>query len=107
MRSSNFATKAWFTYISKRQSEFAASRGFNFHETSHKFRKNKTLVKISEFTVSVNYSCYINCLHLPGLITFSHLGVRQSFAFHSIKFLLHLLLNCVLTWADHEGWGGG
>ena len=29
------ATKARFTYISKRQSDFAISRGFYFHETSH------------------------------------------------------------------------
>ena len=30
-----FATKARFTYINKRQSDFAISRGFYFHETSH------------------------------------------------------------------------
>ena len=34
LRRSNFATKAWFTYISKRQSDFAILQGFNFHETS-------------------------------------------------------------------------
>ena len=30
-----FATKARFTYINKRKSDFAISRGFYFHETSH------------------------------------------------------------------------
>ena len=38
--------------ISKWPSDFAIRRGFFFHETSHaKFRENKTLAKISEFTV--------------------------------------------------------
>ena len=47
-----------FTYINKRQSDFAISRRFYFHETSHifanayaKFRENKVIAKISEFTV--------------------------------------------------------
>ena len=39
-----------FTYINKRQSDFAISRGFYFHEYA-KFRENKVLAKISEFTV--------------------------------------------------------
>ena len=34
-----FATKARFTYINKRKSEFAISRGFYFHETSQISRK--------------------------------------------------------------------
>ena len=34
------------------------SRGFNFHETA-KFRENKTLAKISEFTVHLNYLSYL------------------------------------------------
>ena len=39
------ATRAWYTYISKR-SDFGISRGFYFHETSH-----KTLANISKLTV--------------------------------------------------------
>ena len=35
---------------SKQRSDFAISQGFYFHETSQ-FRENKTLAKISEFTV--------------------------------------------------------
>ena len=46
---SKFATRAWFIYISKWQSDFAISRGFYF--AAAKFRENKTLMKISEFTV--------------------------------------------------------
>ena len=41
---------ARFTYINKPQSCFAISRGVYFHVTS-KFRENKVLAKISEFTV--------------------------------------------------------
>ena len=42
------------TYISNQQRGIAISRGFYFRETSHinaKFHENKTLAKISEFTV--------------------------------------------------------
>ena len=28
-------TRTWFTYTSNQQSDFAISRGFDFHETSH------------------------------------------------------------------------
>ena len=47
MRCSNFTTKAWFTYISKRQSDFVILRAFNFHESSHlwSFVKIKPLWK--------------------------------------------------------------
>ena len=44
--------RAFFTYICKQQNEFSISRGFYFHKTYAKFRENKTLAKISEFTVS-------------------------------------------------------
>ena len=43
------ATRAWFIYISKQQSDVPNSWGFNFHETL--FCENKTITKISEFTV--------------------------------------------------------
>ena len=43
--------RAWLTYISKRQIDFDISRGFYIHETYAKFCENKTLAKISEFTV--------------------------------------------------------
>ena len=36
---------AWFTYINKRQSDFAIWQQFYFHETSY-------LLKISKFTVN-------------------------------------------------------
>ena len=39
-------------HISKRQSDFAISRGFYFHETCE-VSQNKTLAKISEFTVAI------------------------------------------------------
>ena len=29
------ATKPWFTYLGKQQSDFAISRGVIFHKTSH------------------------------------------------------------------------
>ena len=35
LRRQKFATRAWCTNISKRQSDYAISRGFYFHETSH------------------------------------------------------------------------
>ena len=40
---------AWFTYISKRQSNFAILVKIYFHEL--KFCENKTMAKMSEFTV--------------------------------------------------------
>ena len=48
-----------FTFISRRQSDLAISRGFYFPETS-KFRENSTLTNISEFTVSVKSSTWAN-----------------------------------------------
>ena len=49
-----FGTKAWFTYISKQQSDFSISWGFYFSKNfaDAKFLENKTLIKISELTVS-------------------------------------------------------
>ena len=41
-----FVTKARFTYINKRQSDFAISRGVCFHEKYAKLRENKVLAKI-------------------------------------------------------------
>ena len=45
------ATKARFTYINTRQSDFAISRGFYFHKTSHmrSFAKLKSSRKFSNF----------------------------------------------------------
>ena len=72
LRRQKLAIRDWFTYISKRQSDFTISRGFYFHETSHaKFRKNKTLAKICKFTV-VNkwwagyFEVIIGCINPHG-----------------------------------------
>ena len=62
------ATRAWFTYISKRKSDFARilfSRNFAYG----KFGENKTLMKISEFTVlrrkSLKHNILMKCTTLP------------------------------------------
>ena len=50
--------------LSKPQNNFAISRGFYFRETSHpKFRENKTLAKISEFTVVAFIYLFIHYLN--------------------------------------------
>ena len=56
-----FATRPWFMYISKRQSDFVISRGFYFYETSHirSFTINKTLVENSKFTVFCTCWCLL------------------------------------------------
>ena len=45
LRRQKFTTRAYFTFTSRGQSDFAISRGFYF-------RENKTLAIISEFTVA-------------------------------------------------------
>ena len=53
---SKFATKAWFTYISKQQSDFAISRGFYFHETSHMHMWSFAKIKPSRKFPNLQYS---------------------------------------------------
>ena len=61
-----FVTRAGFTYMSKRQSDFCHfARVLFLRKFAHeKFRENKTLMKISEFTVHGNqgHGGYLECL---------------------------------------------
>ena len=58
----NFRDKARFTYINKRQSDFAILRGFYFRETSHmqNFVKKKSSPKFSNLQYAALSALKIN-----------------------------------------------
>ena len=81
------ATRAWFTYISKGQSDFATSQGFYFQETSlmPSFMKIKPSQFFSEFAVQGE-------LYICG---------HHRISFVSVSFVLYDFLVTVKA-APHE-----
>ena len=69
-----FSTGVWFACIRKRKSDLATSRVFYFHEAS----QNKTLAKISEYTV----------IQIWLIFTFDN-GVVVLICFLKTMFILH------------------
>ena len=55
-----FEIKARFTYINKIQSDFAISRGFNFHEASHmqsfaKIKSSRKFLNLQKLKVGLDH----------------------------------------------------
>ena len=69
-------------YLHKRLSDVDISRGFHFHETpkSSKFRENKILKKIFEFTVtSPHFACWVIFMLLMSAAVFlQHLISKKN-----------------------------
>ena len=79
---------AFFTHISKGQSVFAIWRVFYFRETPHgsmKFRKNKIIAKISEFTVTFFVSSETTAGDDSGGVTVYTDGACVNNGRHSAK----------------------
>ena len=85
-------TRTWFTYISKRQSDLAISRGFYFHETlqMRSFAKNETLTKISEFTVIWLEIIYMS-LQSASLIKFFFICSQRIYVLHNLMFVFEYM----------------
>ena len=81
---SKFATRAWFIYIYKRQSDFAILQGFYFHGTLH-ISQNKTLAKISKLTV-----CWTSVSHV---VTFNKIFKRHLLScWPTVRVYIHTCL---------------
>ena len=76
------------TYI--RQSDFAISQRFYFHKTSHtyaKFRENKALGKISEFTVTFISLAYRKACRRKRMSPFQgSVACKRRFEFYLVAY---------------------
>ena len=73
-------TRAYFTYISKQQSDFAKIL-FSLNFSSIKFCKNKTLTKIWIFTVFINSCARFGLFHF--VIISNAVGFTFKLEFHT------------------------